>query len=403
MLVLPSLADRLATIAANRAELLKLGLTPIARAPAAQPKPKRATLPKPKKAPVSALATPSPSPERESQRPTGSTRTSSRFKILAAQKEGREAEAEATRARRAEWNGFASADAALDADERAGAIMARLDRGSRPNTKLFGHQRNTHVGLWTAGRMEMSQRGVHGPPVGGISGNEHVGCWSIALSGGYPEDVDLGYTFSYTGSGGRDLSGTKAQPKNLRTAPQTRDQEFTSLNLALKRSAETGRPVRVIRGFKNPSPFAPATGYVYSGLYVCQKAWMGVGATGFKVCRYAFVRMPGQPPLPVQPGREHEARELIGELAPLEAEAQTNAVFEGEDAETGEDSDAAEEAAVAASLTGKAAVLLPPDASGKRLASPTRKRKAAEVEAQAEAVAAAPSGARRSSRRKVAA
>ncbi|CAG8606691.1 18080_t:CDS:2 [Dentiscutata erythropus] len=36
--------------------------------------------------------------------------------------------------------------------------------------------------------------------------------WSIALSGGY-EDED-------TGSGGRDLKGTKVNPKNLRIAPK---------------------------------------------------------------------------------------------------------------------------------------------------------------------------------------
>ena len=38
--------------------------------------------------------------------------------------------------------------------------------------------------------------------------------------------VDLGMAFTYTGSGGRDLKGTKNAPKNLRTAPQTTDQSF---------------------------------------------------------------------------------------------------------------------------------------------------------------------------------
>lgn len=400
------LSRRLATIAANRAQLLELGLTPLARAP---PAPKRAAPPKPKKvfAPSASLATPSPSPERASPRSGG--RTSSRVQILAALREGREKEAEEARARRAEWNGFG--EGALDREEREvaaeGEILARLDRRNRPSTKIFGHQRNTHVGQWTAGRMEMSQLGIHGPPVGGISGNEHVGCWSIALSGGYESDIDLGYSFTYTGSGGRDLSGTKAQPKNLRTAPQTRDQEFTSLNLALKRSAETGKPVRVIRGFKNPSPFAPATGYSYSGLYVCRKAWMGVGATGFKVCQYAFVRMPGQPPLPVQAGREAEARELLGELAPLAEEAETNAVAQAE--EVAVVSEEAEEAAVAVSLVGKAGAEVPPTPAVSVLseeapaATPTRKRKADAAGAE-EGVAAAgavvPEGVRRSTRRR---
>lgn len=57
------------------------------------------------------------------------------------------------------------------------------------------------------------------------------------------------------GSGGRDLKGTKAAPKNLRTAPQSSDQTFTAFNAALKRSVETKKPVRVIRGFKGHSCF----------------------------------------------------------------------------------------------------------------------------------------------------
>jgi hypothetical protein len=39
--------------------------------------------------------------------------------------------------------------------------------------------------------------------MGGISGKEGTGVWSIALSGGYEDDFDEGYRFVYTGSGGR--------------------------------------------------------------------------------------------------------------------------------------------------------------------------------------------------------
>ena len=39
------------------------------------------------------------------------------------------------------------------------------------------------------------------PTVAGIHGNESVGCYSIALSGGYEDDIDLGESFTYTGSG----------------------------------------------------------------------------------------------------------------------------------------------------------------------------------------------------------
>ena len=56
--------------------------------------------------------------------------------------------------------------------------------------------------------------------------------------------------------------------QNLRTAPQSKDQELTRGNLALSRSVETGNPVRVIRGYKLRSPFAPDEGYRYDGLFI---------------------------------------------------------------------------------------------------------------------------------------
>lgn len=56
----------------------------------------------------------------------------------------------------------------------------------------------------------------------------------------------------------------------------------------------------MIRGFKLDSPYAPSQGYRYDGLYVVEKAWMAEGlAKGLLVCRYAFKRLPNQPPLEV--------------------------------------------------------------------------------------------------------
>ena len=39
------------------------------------------------------------------------------------------------------------------------------------------------------------------PTVAGIHGNEAIGCYSIALSGGYEDDLDYGESFTFTGSG----------------------------------------------------------------------------------------------------------------------------------------------------------------------------------------------------------
>ncbi|KAJ7925819.1 PUA-like domain-containing protein [Mycena leptocephala] len=139
------------------------------------------------------------------------------------------------------------------------------------------------------------------PWVAGISGGSQ-GAFSVALSGGYPDDVDWGYAFTYTGSGGRNLKGTKANPLNLRTAPQSSDQTFdNSFNKALKISSEKKKPVRVIRGYKLDSPYAPYEGYRYDGLYRVEKAWQEKGMDGFLVCKFAFKRLPGQPPLPRRP------------------------------------------------------------------------------------------------------
>lgn len=39
------------------------------------------------------------------------------------------------------------------------------------------------------------------PTVAGIHGSETEGCYSLALSGGYEDDIDLGESFTYTGEG----------------------------------------------------------------------------------------------------------------------------------------------------------------------------------------------------------
>jgi E3 ubiquitin-protein ligase UHRF1 len=60
--------------------------------------------------------------------------------------------------------------------------------------------------------------------------------------------------------GGRNLKGTKANPKNLRTAPQSSDQTLTGL---LKISCDNANPIRVIQGFKGHLKWAPSEKYKY--------------------------------------------------------------------------------------------------------------------------------------------
>ncbi|PWW76046.1 hypothetical protein C7212DRAFT_195018 [Tuber magnatum] len=171
----------------------------------------------------------------------------------------------------------------------------------RADPKVFGPIPGFDVGHWWPSRIACSADAVHPPTVGGIYGGGKTGAYSVALSGGYEDDVDEGFRFTFTGSGGRDLKGTAQNPKNLRTAPQSSDQTLTGFNLALKVSCDTGNPVRVIRGFK--AALGPEEGYRYDGLYKVLKAWQETGLSGFKVWKYAFKRINGQAPLDISVGK----------------------------------------------------------------------------------------------------
>lgn len=63
-------------------------------------------------------------------------------------------------------------------------------------------------------------------------------------------------------------------------------------------NCENGKPIRVIRGFKLDSPYAPASGYRYDGLYEVKKYWSETGLSGFLVWKFALVRCADQEPAP---------------------------------------------------------------------------------------------------------
>ncbi|KAF9781005.1 PUA-like domain-containing protein [Thelephora terrestris] len=189
----------------------------------------------------------------------------------------------------------AAAKIAMNSERRANSER-------RQNPKQYGSIPGIEVGEWWPTREACSADAVHAPWVAGIASGKD-GAYSICLSGGYEDDVDEGYAFTYTGSGGRDLKGTKTAPKNLRTAPQSSDQTFdNNFNKALKVSTETGKPVRVVRGFKNRSQYGPEEGYRYDGLYQVLSAWTerGLNPGGYLVCKYTFRRLPNQPQIPTR-------------------------------------------------------------------------------------------------------
>ncbi|KAG2036856.1 PUA-like domain-containing protein [Suillus americanus] len=155
----------------------------------------------------------------------------------------------------------------------------------------FGEYPGAPFGTTWKNRKECFYAGVHRQLEPGIHGIHDKGAFSIVVSGQYKDDKDYGDTILYTGSGGCKLGD--------RTREQVCDQQWWDTgNEALRKSSETGKPVRVIRGFELGSVFAPWEGFRYDGLYICKAAWKEKNRDGYyNICRYTMERIPGQPPL----------------------------------------------------------------------------------------------------------
>uniref|UniRef100_A0A8C4NFK1 E3 ubiquitin-protein ligase UHRF n=1 Tax=Eptatretus burgeri TaxID=7764 RepID=A0A8C4NFK1_EPTBU len=178
----------------------------------------------------------------------------------------------------------------------------------------YGHIPGVPVGTMWKFRVQVSESGVHRPHVAGIHGRSSDGAYSLVLAGGYEDDVDHGTEFTYTGSGGRDLSGNK------RTAEQSCDQKLTNMNRALALNCKAalsnsgaeakdwqlGKPVRVVRSSKGRkySKFAPKDGNRYDGLYKVVKYWPEKGKSGFLVWRYMLRRGDLEPAPWTREGKE---------------------------------------------------------------------------------------------------
>ncbi|KAJ2500285.1 hypothetical protein GGH96_002881 [Coemansia sp. RSA 1972] len=173
-----------------------------------------------------------------------------------------------------------------------------------------------HVGQSWKFRVHVSESGIHRPPVGGIAGGSKKPAVSIVLAGGYPEDIDRGEEFVYTGSGGYGFMGSTHQSK-----AQSFDQELTRHNrgLALACAApidetvggtandwKQSTPIRVCRSYKAAKKhpeYAPAEGVRYDGLYRIVKYWKEKGVSGFYVWRYLFRRDDPEPALWTDEGK----------------------------------------------------------------------------------------------------
>ncbi|KAM6289748.1 E3 ubiquitin-protein ligase UHRF2 isoform 1-T1 [Aegotheles albertisi] len=179
------------------------------------------------------------------------------------------------------------------------------------------------VGTTWKFRVQVSEAGVHRPHVGGIHGRSNDGAYSLVLAGGFEDEVDRGDEFTYTGSGGRDLSGNK------RIGEHSFDQTLTHMNRALalncdaplddKNGAESknwraGKPVRVVRSSKGRriSKYAPEEGNRYDGIYKVVKYWPEIGKCGFLVWRYLLRRDDVEPAPWTSEGMERSKKLGLG-------------------------------------------------------------------------------------------
>ncbi|MEX1079512.1 MAG: YDG/SRA domain-containing protein [Homoserinimonas sp.] len=152
--------------------------------------------------------------------------------------------------------------------------------------RFFGTPDGVKVGELFESRDQLRHAKLHNQGQAGIAGTPHEGADAIVLSGGYPDDEDHGDYILYTGHGGQG-PGKK----------QVADQDPSARgNAALATSFVRGLPVRVIRGSKLPSPYAPPVGYRYAGLYLVTSYWHQQNPDGFTLMRYTLERVSEQEP-----------------------------------------------------------------------------------------------------------
>ena len=147
--------------------------------------------------------------------------------------------------------------------------------------RTFGHIPGYPEGSCFGSRVELSQAGLHRPLIAGISGSGRTGANSVVLAGGYEDTEDFGDEILYTGHGGRDPE----------TGRQVTHQTLTRGNLALAYNKLHSLPVRVMRGVRQHSPYAPEAGYRYDGLYRVARYWREIGKAGWYIWRFRLVKV----------------------------------------------------------------------------------------------------------------
>ena len=82
---------------------------------------------------------------------------------------------------------------------RGMATAGRTKTNTIITKRHFGPIPGIDVGMSWQHRIQVSEAGIHAPPVAGISGTKDKGCNSLVLGGGYEDDNDDGNEFLFTG------------------------------------------------------------------------------------------------------------------------------------------------------------------------------------------------------------
>uniref|UniRef100_A0A0G4HKA9 SET domain-containing protein n=1 Tax=Chromera velia CCMP2878 TaxID=1169474 RepID=A0A0G4HKA9_9ALVE len=176
-------------------------------------------------------------------------------------------------------------------------MLARIDHDSVIPKKIGHPPFPIPLGSRFLFKTHLSVMGLHSQEMCGIANHPEVGAQAIVMNGGYDDDDDLGDRFIYCGMGKSD------------------QQSLTAGNKALMDSWQRGLPVRVLRGYKGHSQFAPSWGFRYDGLYVIAEMFMdtsgeeGVG----RVWKCLFKKVPPQANLKRLTGVSDEGRKDIDE------------------------------------------------------------------------------------------
>ncbi|KAK0470051.1 PUA-like domain-containing protein [Desarmillaria tabescens] len=155
------------------------------------------------------------------------------------------------------------------------------------NPGTLGEIDGQPVGTRYVDRTLLLEAGMHGGIRRGIYSFKGS-ARSVVLSDGYEEfNKDKGNRIRLCGEGGRSKDGKM----------QVKDQEYTHGNRALQNTMQSGQPVRVIRGYKLDSKYAPSNGFRYDGLYRVTGCYEKRDENGYRVILFKLERLPGQLPI----------------------------------------------------------------------------------------------------------